>query len=227
MDGDGADGGEGDFGKIDDIRGGLGVEGEEQFVVFAVGEGVEAGGDMVLAGEYFGIRVEGELVGVNLGADVGGGAEAGQVLGEAIGEVHHRVEVLAGGLFQFECEVDAGGEGKMAATNGAAELAGDEESVAYLGTGAANFVAIGQRAQGGDGDDEALVPNGGVAADERAVEGGGGITAGEEKLLGGRDAGAGAFARKCDGDEDGSGQAGHGGAVGEAAVDGFATGLRR
>ena len=175
--------------------------------------------------EGFGIGVDGEEVGVDVRADFGGGTEAREVLGEAVGKVHHGVEGGAGGFAKFEGEFDARGEGEVAAADGAAELAGDEDCVAGFGAAAADFGGVCGR-----------VPKAATVMARRCPK-----WRCRRRPAGNRRrrrhsgrrgrvpwrrlAGAGAFAREGDRDHDGGGDAGHGGAVGEAAVDGFAAGL--
>ena len=59
--GEGADGGEGGGVEVDEFVDGVGVDGEEEFVIFAVGEGVEAGVDVVFFGEGPDVGVDGEI----------------------------------------------------------------------------------------------------------------------------------------------------------------------
>jgi len=144
--GEGADGGEGEPGELETPCGGeVGPDGwgerGEEFVVFAVAEGLVDGG----------VAVAGDRVGEEEPAGAAGGGEAREILGETVAEVHHGGGWAVGGEpLGFG---EAGFEVEVMAVDGAAEAAGDGDDVGGLACGAEDEVRWGDCAEEGDGDD--------------------------------------------------------------------------
>ena len=140
-----ADAGEGEAGKAlfpcGFQRGGLaGREGEKEFVIFAVGDGLGHG---AAGGARQGGFFEGESAAT-------GGGEAGKVGGESVAEVHHGVEGKVRG--EPAGLGEARGEVEMPSRERAAEPAGDVKRVAGASTGAED--AAGALDGAGEGDVE-------------------------------------------------------------------------
>ena len=191
-----------------------GACGEEQFVVFAVGEGAERVGD---------IGVERHGRGFERDAEVGGFGDACRVASEAVGDIEHGVEVWTERIGEgdglaharLESQVAAGGEG-------VAEAAGDVNVVAALSAGAGDGAAggVGVADERGGEDERARGVGGGrgdVAADERAVKVQGPVGEALAEFVG-----VGAVGREEAGGEGECGRAGHRGDVGDRAGDSLA-----
>ena len=142
--------------------------GEEEFVVFAIVEGVVEGGEAVAAGEFDRVFVDGDGGGIEMRGDVALMADVGEIAGEAIGEIEHGGDAVVGG--EIAGEMDAGGEGHVSAEDRAAEGAGDVEVIAWFGAGAGDGGEAGGAGENGDREGELVGPGGGVAADDLAVE---------------------------------------------------------
>jgi len=228
-----ADATEAEFGELfapgvgegDGVTGG---DGEEEFVVFAVGQGGEEGrfGRGLRSSVGGGCRREarcctggaadGDGADQEFGSDFAAFHKVAQIASQAIAEVNHGMD---GKMFsepagfvktRLELEVLAGER--------AAEFAGDEEGVAVHSPGAEDAFVAGDFAEEGDGNEEAFGVGGSFAADD-----GDAVTEGElaHAVVDFLDEIGVEVVGQGESDEGGEGTAGHRGNVAEAAGEGL------
>jgi hypothetical protein len=200
---------------IHDRNGVTGGDGEQQFEVFAVGEGGDHGGlgEFAFAGPEPCGAADGDRGAEEFGAEVAAHfEEVSEVAREAIADVDHGVDLSGGGeplpLGQ------AGFEFEVASGDGSAEFAGDQDGVADHGAGTENGLVAGDASDEGDGDEGLAWIGGGFASDDRDLEARGGAT---HAAVEGLNPGGVMLRRQGEGDDGRGGCATHGGNVAEGA----------
>ncbi len=201
------------------MRRDFGVHGEEEFVVFAVGEGLTPRAT----------RRAGEEGGVEFEAKAGGVGESSGVAAEAVGEVHHGMEEWSRGAKGVAEEggiVEARLEAEMAkVAHAVAETSGDPDAIAGTSGGAEDWPRFVWGGEDGGGEDEGgrkrsrrRSRGGDIAAHEGRVPMLGPCVHGIEEFVGRV---LGKVGREAGGGEGAEGRAAHGGDVGDGAGDGF------
>ena len=183
------------------------MEGEEEFIVFAIGEGLTGGA----AGIF------GEKEWINGKVATAGGGHSGEIGAESVAQIHHGVE--------FEVFGEPAGFGEawdkieMMARDGSAEATGDIKEIAGATAGAKDTAGAFDGAGQGDIDEKRAWGTSGFASDDGNVEACGNFLEAcvnifeAVKLCGG---GSG------DGDECVLGESAHGGEVADGSGEGFA-----
>ena len=190
-------------------------EGEEEFKVFAIGEGVVKG-----VGGFACGAAERDGGGMEVGAALGGVEQAGKVGGQAIGKIHHGGGKMMGG--EKAAGFEAGFKEQMVAIAGeigSAEGSGDIDEVAGFCAGPKHSGVAGNASYAGDMKFE-CVALGGIAAENAEIPL---ACGGDHAVVEAPDAREGGGGGSDEIDENPEGRSAHGGDVGNGAGNGFAS----
>lgn len=221
--GDAPDAGEADLGEpglppIEHRDGILLGDGEEQFEILAIGEGGEDRrfGAFTGAGPEFGGATDGQTLLEQFRAHRAGGGQVSEIAGETVAEIDHGVHLEMFGqpprLGEARLEIE------MMPGQGTAELARNEQGVARLSAGTAHGAGFFDRAEGRDGQEEAVWIGGGFAADDGDVPA---LSRGTQSVVHAFDAGRVEVCGEGERDDDGGGFGGGGGEVAQHPGEGF------
>lgn len=229
-DGDAADTGEADIREAfapaihdgDRVAGG---DREQEFEVFAVGEGGDHGGlgEFAFPGAQLRGAADGDGGTEEFGAEVAAHfKEVPEITREAIADVDHCMDLTGGG--EPLALVEAGFELEVSPGDRSTEFAGDQDGVANRGPGASEGLGAGDASDERDGHEDLAGIGGGFPADDGHLKARRGAAHATVKGL---DPVRVMLRRKAEGDNRRGGLASHGGNVAEGAGHGLVTDLLR